>query len=252
MTTDRFTETADPLTQYQAGRAYKALLIEADLWDPKSRGQYGLPEMQKKMELQQKIYAEFPGLSFMFLDKAETMLHAEALKDELVEKHSGLGDLTARDFWGQYWSRPNHDRDLPDLVLDLLEENCFTEEAARELLEHAWVSTEFPEQNGGSERWQEAFDAAGWISDDDSERPTEPMTLYRGAAEGHALGMAWTADRERAAWFARRFGTAMSEGHVYKIVVDPRMILARFAGRNEDEYVLWTQDMDETWIKEVT
>jgi hypothetical protein len=64
-----------------------------------------------------------------------------------------------------------------------------------------------------------------------------PFTrLYRGAAPGHAEGMAWTTNRERANWYATRF--AHREGHLYTIEAASHMVLARFPGYPDDEWVL--------------
>jgi hypothetical protein len=244
--------TNTALEQYRAGLTYIDRLREAGLWDLRGR-EYGMEQMRAKIEIQQQIYAEFPdaNLPMFYLDKAETLQHMEELAEELVEKHSGYKTLTAQEFWREAWSRPHHDRDHPDLLLALIESDCLTEDATRELLEDVWVTVEFPEQNGGSQRWMDAFDMAGWVSDDESERPTEPMVLYRGAIEDHKVGMAWTADPERAAWFAQRLSSGMEPGHVYRRTFQPREILARFAGRNEDEYVCWVADLDEDEIEEV-
>jgi 8-oxo-dGTP pyrophosphatase MutT (NUDIX family) len=230
------------VAQYRAGNLYCKRLKEAGLWD--ARG-YDIDLIRKKYQIQAEVYEEFADVELpMFcLEKAETHKHMQELAEQWVEEHSGLNTLTVKKFWDGVYGRPNHDRDYPDLLLTLVEEDCLTEKATRKLLAEVWMQTEFPGVNGGNERWLDAFDAAGWVSDNKSERPTTPMTLYRGAVEDHKIGLAWTADPERAAWFAKRFNYGDDVGKVYRRIFQPHELLARFTGRNEDEYVCWTRDL---------
>lgn len=236
-------ETRAAVAEYRLGQEYVTRLKAAGLWP----GTSSIENYQRKARIQQELFTEFPdaGLPIFALDKAETRAHAQELCEQWVEQHSGYETLTAKEFWDAVWSRPNHDRDNPDLLLTLIEESCLTPAAVRELLADVWTVTEFPGHNGGVDRWRDAFDQAGWLSDDDSAQPTEPLTLYRGATPEHQYGMSWTADPERARWFAKRFSSPHSPGYIYRRTFAPREILARFTGRNEDEYVVWI-DPDDT------
>lgn len=249
MSTDLDPETRALVAEINAGRMYCQRLRDAGLWG--LTGQEIVHRHLDKMMISQQVYAEIGqtygvNLPMFALDKAETREHAEELAEQWVEEHSGLNDLTAEEFWDSVWSRPNHDRDNPDLLLTLIEHDCLTEEATRELLASVWMHTEFPGSNGGIERWRDAFDAAGWISDDDSPLPREPVTLYRGAVPDHQRGLSWTADPERAAWFATRFSHTESQALVYRRTFQPRELLARFTGRGENEYVVWIDPDDDT------
>jgi hypothetical protein len=230
--------------QFRVEREYVTRLKAVGLWP----GTSGIEHYQRKMQIQQDIYRDYPDVDLpMFaLEKAETRLHAEELARQWCREHGGEETLTAEEFWSAVWSRPNHDRDNPDLLLTLIEEGCLTPAAMRELIADVWTSTEFPGANGGVDRWRDAFDIAGWISDDESERPTEPLTLYRGAVPEYQRGMSWTLDPERAVWFAKRFMHGNDAGLVYRRTFGPREILARFTGRGEDEYVVWIESDDDT------
>jgi hypothetical protein len=221
---------------YTAGRDYIQALKDNGLWDPGSRRARGdIDYHRKKLELQQKF--TFPEMPMFYLDKVETKTHAEELEDELLDEYEETESLTQEEFYSKYWSRPHHDRDLPELLLNLLDYDVLTQEAAIALLKEAWTGTEFPTQNDEEtqDRWTSAFSSAGWVSDDGSTRPTEPVRLYRGAVPECSYGMSWTGDVEKARWFAKRFGP---EGEVFCATFQPGDLLARFTGRNEDEYVV--------------
>lgn len=132
-------------------------------------------------------------------------------------------------------------------------------------IERAWVSAEWPEQylalengpyGGPIEGWwlwmkmfrQVVTEEETYIHDDELKPLTELpewIDLYRGAIEDRSTGMSWTGDRDRALWFAGRFSgldlrrTGQHEnGHLYFIHAHRELVLARFTGRGEDEYVL--------------
>ncbi len=88
--------------------------------------------------------------------------------------------------------------------------------------------------------WVDLFDEAGYTVDGQSApRPTQPVTLYRGCHHDRRFGMSWTADLERARWFADR-DLGLGPGLVYVTTADPKSLLA-FIGdghRRESEYVV--------------
>jgi hypothetical protein len=86
-------------------------------------------------------------------------------------------------------------------------------------------------------QWTRAFKAAAFFSDDPSVcRPTEPLTLYRGASPCDARGLSWTVDRALARDYARGVLSWNREyherhgvpAHVYRAVVQPNHVLAMF------------------------
>lgn len=157
---------------------------------------------------------------------------------------------------------PIHERDAPWICYRLVADQALTPKAAREMARWAWTMCEFPEANFDSYGWHFVFrmirgDGDGPVTDIDAEDwdemtrreralllPTEPVRLYRGAVTSRSAGMAWTGDRDRAEWFARRWdGLSEERGAVYTALVEPERVYARFTGRREDEYVIDTIDL---------
>lgn len=109
-----------------------------------------------------------------------------------------------------------------------------------EALAEAWTSAEYPESSVEQIVWQTIFGLTGFVEDGKrmAVPVTAPLTLYRGAVDKRKTGMSWTADLEKARWFAGRFAKAFGTGQVWQITVDPESILGHFADRREDEWVL--------------
>lgn len=122
----------------------------------------------------------------------------------------------------------------------------------------AWCSPEYPEQSVDPALWQMMFDMTGFV--EDGQRIDNPVTgaitLYRGAAENRKAGMSWTADVEKAKWFASRFAALTGErdvepggtekmwtaGKVWTITVFSEWVIGHFTDRNEDEWVIAMTD----------
>lgn len=231
-------ELEDLIRLHKIGRAYLKALKDEGLWEPGENG-WDPDHHMKKWAVQRRF--DDGNLPLFFLDKIETKQHADDLAEDLIEEFEGSHSLSEDEFYRRYWGRPNHDRDMPDLILSMIEYAVFTSEAAVSLMRHAWMNTEFPSQNADPERWVDNFTTAGWVSDDDSPRPTEPIRLYRGAELEHAAGMSWTASVDTARWFANRWTKG---GEVFWAIFQPDELLARFTTRNEDEYVVDTVYLD--------
>ena len=111
------------------------------------------------------------------------------------------------------------------------------------LLGQIWVDTE----NAWAhlDLWRELFssDRANreeWLMDWDEQMAyaglPETVTVYRGYQPGlNKDGISWTIKREKAEWFATRFG---NKGKVLEKKVAKRDIIAVFTGRNEYEVVI--------------
>lgn len=72
-----------------------------------------------------------------------------------------------------------------------------------EAVMQVWVSAEFPENLLDRELWLDMFDEIGYRHNTDRLRPPSEVQLWRGGAMSDR--MAWTADRDLAEWFCRRF-----------------------------------------------
>ncbi|WIB65891.1 hypothetical protein [Curtobacterium sp. MCBD17_040] len=113
-------------------------------------------------------------------------------------------------------------------------------------IEQAWTTAEWPARALSVQLWLYLFERVidnGEYLRDAQVRPLtdlpELLTLYRGATQQHAVGMSWTDDLDRARWFAGRFNdVGGSTGVVWTVTVPRELVLARFDGRGEREYVL--------------
>lgn len=69
------------------------------------------------------------------------------------------------------------------------------------------------------------------LSDDDM------VTIYRGVRVNNCKGLSWTTDKQRAEWFAKRFGISGEKGYVFTGQIKKKDIIAFFDSRNEEEIV---------------
>lgn len=113
-----------------------------------------------------------------------------------------------------------------------------------ELLGYTWTTSENPNQdtNVSLESATEMFKSAipqHMMDEEDYEKfisIPETITLYRGVMDGHNPdGLSYTADKEKALWFANRWNKS---GELLTLTVNKSDILAYFNTRNEDEYVV--------------
>lgn len=180
---------------------------------------------------------------------------AEKVRDAIVGEH--LGRRTCENI-GRYMRDPAigagrvDGRDLPWLAYHLVTSKCLTLQEDHRVIARAWTSAEYPERSIGTDAWHVIFAVAeGVVTDVDTDGqgapvvPTESLRLYRGSLVERAAGMAWTGDKDRAAWFAQRWNGQLGDiAHVWTALVEPERILARFVLRSEDEYVIDTTDLN--------
>lgn len=149
--------------------------------------------------------------------------------------------------WFRFWMDhgPVHFRDLPHFAFYTIFSDCWSPDEERDLVSWAWTECEFPEANLGTVPWRRLWARVGYLHEtrDGESRmgtpPAQKLTLYRGAIESRKRGLAWSGTETRARWFAERFsGDSFEDGRVWKIVVPPERIYARFEGRGEDEWVI--------------
>ena len=74
-------------------------------------------------------------------------------------------------------------------------------------------------------------DSIEQLSDDDM------VTIYRGVRVNNYKGLSWTIDKQRAEWFAKRFGINGEKGYVFAGLIKKKDIIAFFDSRNEEEVV---------------
>lgn len=110
-------------------------------------------------------------------------------------------------------------------------------------IEDAWTSAEYPTKAfDPMSLWVQMFEEVGYLVGcrrAESQRPTEPVRLYRGAPPEGKAGMSWTSSRTVAEQFAAGGLRGRPQGTVWTALVDPARLLAHFPGsRDEDEYVI--------------
>jgi hypothetical protein len=124
-------------------------------------------------------------------------------------------------------------------------------EMAREVAD-AWIGAEWPTRMLDNEVWMMLFGHAvdigfEYIEGEEIKSVAdlpERLTLYRGLGQkphsevGLYPGLSWTSNRERAVWFATRFGDLHGRPHLLTVTVDRSCVIAHFDRRGEDEYVL--------------
>jgi hypothetical protein len=101
-----------------------------------------------------------------------------------------------------------------------------------------WRGAEFPELVLGRRPWLILFRAGGYFSDAGEDAPTEALRLYRAAPPRYARGMSWTRDRDRARWFAERWGLTGRPAFVYLVDAPPPAVLASIYLRGEQEVIV--------------
>lgn len=112
-------------------------------------------------------------------------------------------------------------------------------EQLRELVVDSWLGAEFPALMASYDEWSEIFLTAGFCTDNWQVKPTEPVTMYRGAPDGYVEGLGWTSNFEIAKWFNDRnhlFG--YKDSKIYSMTVEPKWIMAMLDGRKEDEFII--------------
>lgn len=114
-----------------------------------------------------------------------------------------------------------------------------------------WVHNKSPRACLGERKWLELFKAAGFtvvtsttVGEDTkfgqlTERPSEPLELWRGAAVAtNGRGFSWSVHRECAVEFAEGVAGVGFDAALFRAVVPPRAMLALFGDWREQEVVV--------------
>jgi hypothetical protein len=132
-----------------------------------------------------------------------------------------------------------------DLVYMLYYHDPLTREAAVASVGDVWSMSEYPDSHLDHWEWRELFDLAGYTEDGEpAQRPTAPLTLYRGSVPERKADWSWTDNRDVAAKYASVAHYYRPLGKVWKATVEPWRLLARNTGREEAEYVVNTDGLD--------
>ena len=111
------------------------------------------------------------------------------------------GDCTVAR-WPYQWSRPG---------LESVVQGALTEEVMIAVLDNHQAMAEFPDSELGRDAWRLLFLKVGYSVDGrTADRPSEPLTLWRGSVPERRADWSWTADREIAASYAAGSFTGQS------------------------------------------
>lgn len=150
-----------------------------------------------------------------------------------------------------YAHNPVHNRDLPSYAEKTVLTDCWTPEAARQLVQAAWTMPEWPGQIGRGpwlRMWRkvgfccDVDDTGGDTHDDAGEHcvehePDATITLWRAALPQYRRGLSWTTDRDQAEWFARRGVVSQSVLPLWRVSAPRERVLAHLTRRGESEFV---------------
>lgn len=184
-------------------------------------------------------------------------LRAEEVEQErrqLAVIEAGLPD----DPWGATMAAVNSSLAdaVPGMLYRLWSEGTITEEQLPDAVTWTWIHNASPVSGLGERRWVELFKAAGVLRvfvdvhcggelvptkfQHLTEKPTEPITVWRGAAlSTKGRGMSWSVHRECAKRFAQAWADLYrSPTGLFRASVPPRSILALFGDDREQEVVV--------------
>lgn len=120
-------------------------------------------------------------------------------------------------------------------------------------LADAWVSSENPNQDANCDidmliSWFQQADKKTLMVAEDYKVYTslpDELNIYRGVALGREPnGLSWTADLEKAKWFAHRYDRGNNQGYVEAAIVKKEDVLAYFNTRGEDELVVNVRNLE--------
>lgn len=164
-------------------------------------------------------------------------------------KKKAVAEAEANGDWGTYvWL---HERPYRISAFYGIRDNL-TDDHYWKLLSDLWTDTE--------NMWQNGFTWSLCLEDtrpgryenfmDDDERAVlegldDRFQIFRGSSENTPPGMAWTLNRERGEWFARRY---VRDDHLPVLLtawVERKKVIAYLDGRKEEEIVVLPADIED-------
>lgn len=143
--------------------------------------------------------------------------------------------------------------DLPELLYDLWMSGSLNVAEHPSVVTRAWSAHDWPTRALEADVWIQLFDEAGYTHDGlPADRPSQPVTVYRGCSPEARFGMSWTTDLD----LARRFASGQLwaypiPGDVYVFTAAPVSLLAFIheSDRKESEYVIEPDCLNDDDVK---
>lgn len=171
----------------------------------------------------------------------------------LKQKKAAVKEAEVEERWHRYVLM--HERPWRFEALTRIADRITSIEEYWSLVSFIWIDSENIWQH--HDQWVELFNAREreeqWRMMDTEESDgldalPEVIPVYRGTAYAERIhGLSWTLDRDKAVWFAERFGTdtpLLAEGAARK-----HLVIAYFTSRGEEEIVVMPNHVN---VKEVT
>jgi hypothetical protein len=168
--------------------------------------------------------------------------HATSL-NEMYESKSDDRDQAIEDGdWSTYVQL--HERPYRlDAFVEI--KNDLSDQSYWEMLAGFWMDTEYPWQNqsGWKELWNSGRPKKQFAMSTEErevlERLPDEFTIYRGVGKGENIeGLSWTLSREKAIWFAQRFGRRNDDGLLITATANKQDVHAFLNGRQEQEVIV--------------
>jgi hypothetical protein len=232
---DSLLETLDAMIDRQAQRLASGEPLRASDKDPLA------PELQLWMD---GSYLRHPLVYAVPYSEQMAPYYNRRLRIMRIQTEKAL----AAGDWGSYiWQheRPYRLSALIKVIDRLSDEEYWP------MIGQFWTDSENIHQNSQTWRtlWSSRRPGREAVMDDEEREVLASLPdivpIYRGFRHTKSLrGMAWTLDRDKAVWFARRLASSKTpQPRVANAMVARHKILAYFAGRNEQEIVVLSRDL---------
>lgn len=187
----------------------------------------------------------------------QTRVREEAAEERRVLE--GIERRLASDPWGATRESVHQGvaEAVPGMVYRLWQTGEFSTEELEDVVAWSWVHNRSPLRGLGERRWLQLFKATGFLIGfvdvvkggepveatyrHLTELPTEPITVWRGAAlSTHGRGMSWSVHRDCARDSFAQARANLSDGPsgLFRATIPPQAILALFGDEREQEVVV--------------
>jgi hypothetical protein len=165
---------------------------------------------------------------------------ATALRDRaggrrLIKELSAASTPLSREELNTYLIRVGR-HEAPVVLLAAWEVGLIDDDLLGQVVGAVWAAAEFPQDCLTRSAWLQMFDAAGYRAGGEYSEPVA-VRVYRRAPHRLRRSWSWTADRDRAEWFATN---PMRETGLLWVLDAPAESLLCYTGTYERDFVIHT------------